>query len=119
MKMHIQVLLVSQSVVMLVYMAVVWLFNLGDVFSAFTGCLASLIPGTYFAFKMLRQVDNNNAEQWLGYAYRSDIAKWLMTGIIFTLAFTSTYQWDPIILFVGYLLMQMSGMFVPLIQKGN
>ncbi len=119
MKTHIQVLLTSQLVVMLFYMAVLWLFELGDIFSAFTGCLASLIPGAYFAVKMLRQVDNNNAEQWLGYAYRSDIAKWLMTGIIFALAFTSTYQWDPVILFVGYLLMQVSGMFVPLIQKGN
>jgi F0F1-type ATP synthase assembly protein I len=119
MKTHIQVLLTSQLVVMLFYMAVLWLFELGDIFSALTGCLASLIPGAYFAVKMLRQVDNNNAEQWLGYAYRSDIAKWLMTGIIFALAFTSTYQWDPVILFVGYLLMQVSGMFVPLIQKGN
>jgi F0F1-type ATP synthase assembly protein I len=119
MKAYIQVLLSSQLVVLLVYVALVWLLGLGDSFSALTGCLASLIPGTYFAFKMLRQVDNDNAGQWLGYAYRSDIAKWLMTGVIFTLAFTSAYQWDPVILFVGYLLMQVSGMFVPLIQKGN
>ena len=104
---------------MLVYITLVYAMNLGDLFSAFTGCLASLIPGIYFAYRMMQQVDNDDAERWLGYAYRSDIAKWVMAGVIFTLAFTSTYQWDPVILFVGYLLVQMSGMFVPLIQKGN
>lgn len=119
MKAHIQVSLTIQLVLMLLYIALVKIFGLGDLFSALIGCLASLIPGAYFYYRMMRQVDNNNAEQWLGYAYRSDIAKWVMTGVIFVLAFTSAYQWDPVILFVGYLLMQMSGMFVPLIQKGN
>lgn len=119
MRAHVQVQLISQLVVMLLYTTLVWLLDLGDAFSALTGCLASLIPGTYFAVKMLRQDINVSAQQWLGQAYRSDIAKWVMTGIIFVLAFTSAYQWDPVILFVGYLLMQMSGMFAPLIQKGN
>ena len=119
MKVYVQVQLAFQVLVMLFYTAFVWLLDLGDTFSAFTGCLASLIPGTYFAVKMLRQDPDISAQQWLGHAYRSDIAKWIMTGIIFALAFTSAYQWDPVILFVGYLLMQVSGMFVPLIQKGN
>ncbi len=119
MKAHVQVQLAFQLVVMLLYTTLVWQFGLGDTFSALTGCLASLIPGTYFAVKMLRQNVNVSAQQWLGHAYRLDVAKWIMTGIIFALAFTSAYQWDPVILFVGYLLMQMSGMFVPLIQKGN
>jgi F0F1-type ATP synthase assembly protein I len=119
MKAHVRVVLTSQLVVMLIYIALVFLLNLGDPFSALVGCLASLIPGIYFFIKMMRQVDNDNAEQWLGYAYRSDFARWLMTGVIFALAFTSAYQWDPVILFVGFLLMQISGMFAPLIQKGN
>ncbi len=119
MKKQIQLLLAAQSLVMLLYLFTVWLFGLGDGFSALTGCLASLIPSSYFSYKMLRQVDNNNAVEWLGYSYRSGIGKWLMAGLIFALAFTSGYQWDPLILFTGYLLVQMSGMFVPFIHKGN
>jgi len=116
---QIRLLLALQSGIMMIYLLLVFLLGWGDLFSALTGCLASLLPTAYFCIRMMRQVDNNNAEQWLGYAYRTDIGKWIMTGVIFALAFTSGYQWDPVILFVGYLLLQMSGMFIPLIQKGT
>ena len=119
MKTQIQHLLTVQLVLLLIYCLLIFLLRLGDVFSALTGCLASLIPSAYFSYKMLRQLDNDNAVEWLSYTYRSDIGKWLMAGIIFALAFTSDYQWDPLILFVGYLLIQMSGIFVPFIYKGK
>ncbi|MCP4078124.1 MAG: hypothetical protein GY744_18310 [Gammaproteobacteria bacterium] len=119
MKTQIQYLLTVQLVFLLIYCLLVFLLKLGDVFSALTGCLASLLPSIYFSYKMLRQLDNNNAVEWLSYTYRSDVSKWLMAGIIFVLAFTSDYQWDPLILFVGYLLVQMSGIFVPIFFKGK
>jgi len=119
MKIQIQLLLTVQLIVVLVYCLLVLLFKPGSEFSAFTGCLASLIPSMYFSYKMLRQLDNYNAAKWLGYTYRADIGKWLMAGMIFALAFTSDYQWDPLILFVGYLLVQMSGVFVPFLYKGK
>lgn len=119
MKAQIQFLLGIQLVVMLVYMALVYLLQLGDKLSAWTGCLASLLPSIYFCTRMMRQADNNDAAAWLGYAYRSDIGKWVFAGVIFAVAFSSGYQWDPIVLFVGYLLVQVSGMFIPLIHKGN
>jgi len=119
MKIQIQLLLTVQLVFMLVYCLLVFWLRLGDVFSALTGCLASLIPSSYFSYKMLRQLDNDNAAEWLSYTYRSDIGKWLMAGIIFALAFSSDYRWDPLILFVGYLLIQMSGIFVPFLYKGK
>lgn len=117
MKVQIQALLTVQLAMMLVYLTLVVVFQLGDEFSALTGCLASLLPSVYFSIRMLRQANNDNAAEWLGYAYRSDIAKWVMAGIIFILAFSSNYQWDPLILFVGYLLVQISGMFVPFVQN--
>lgn len=104
---------------MLLYLSAVYLSGSGDLISALTGCLASLLPSSYFSYKMLRQAGNDNAAQWLGYTYRSSVGKWLMAGIIFALAFTSGYSWDPLTLFAGYLLVQMSGMFVPIIYKGN
>ena len=119
MKSQIQLLLTTQLVVMLVFLALVYVFGLGDELSALTGCLASLFPSVYFSFRMLRQASNNNAVEWLGYAYRSDVGKWVMAAIIFALIFTSKYQWDVLILFVGYLLVQISGMFVPFLEKSN
>ncbi len=88
-------------------------------FSAIIGCLAGLIPNGYFYFRMSKQVEGNNAQQWLGYAYRSEFGKWLMTGMIFMLVFTSKHTWDPIVLFAGYVLIQISSWFVPFVIKGN
>ena len=119
MKTQIQLLLTVQLVLMLIYCLLIFLLRLGDVFSALTGCLASLIPSAYFSYKMLRQLDNDNAVEWLSYTYRSEIGKWLMAGLIFALAFTSDYDWNPLILFVGYLIIQMSGVFVPFLYKGK
>jgi len=119
MKAQILHLLTIQLAVISVFLVLVYLIQLGDMVSALSGCLASLLPSIYFSIRMLRQANNNNAAAWLGYAYRADIGKWLLAGIIFALMFTSSYQWDPLILFVGYLLVQLSGMFVPFFEKGN
>jgi len=119
MKAQILHLLTIQLAVISAFLVLVYLLQLGDMVSALSGCLASLLPSIYFSIRMLRQANNNNAAAWLGYAYRADIGKWLLAGIIFALMFTSSYQWDPLILFVGYLLVQLSGMFVPFFEKGN
>ena len=97
--------------------AVIWDDN--AMLSALVGCIAYLVPNTYQSMRMLMQTENDNAVQWLGYAYRSEFVKWLMTGMIFLLAFTVNYPWDPIILFAGYIFMQISSWFVPLVLKGN
>jgi F0F1-type ATP synthase assembly protein I len=119
MRTQIQILLTVQLVVMLVYGVLVYLLGLGDTVSAMSGCLASILPSIYFSIRMLRQADNDDAAAWLGHAYRADIGKWLLAGIIFALLFSSGYQWDPLILFAGFLLMQFSGMLVPFFIKGN
>jgi ATP synthase protein I len=87
--------------------------------SAIVGCLAGLVPNTYFCFKMSRQSKNDDAIQWLGYAYRAEFGKWLMTGMIFVLAFTSGHSWQPVVLFAGYCLILISSWFVPFMIKGN
>lgn len=102
-----------------VYFLGIAFWNNALILSALVGCMAALIPNTYFYMRVGKQAENNNAEQWLSYAYRSEIGKWLMTGMIFLLAFTSKHSWDPIVLFAGYVLIQVSSWFVPFIVKGN
>jgi len=102
-----------------IYLFGVVIWNESVMLSAITGCIACLVPNTYQSIRMLRQANNNNAGEWLAYAYQSEFVKWLMTGMIFVLAFTANYEWDPIILFAGFVLMQMSSWFIPFIFKGN
>jgi len=96
---------------------VIWDDNV--MLSALVGCMACLVPNTYHSIRMLKQIDNNNAVQWLGYAYRSEFVKWLMTGMIFMLAFTANYEWDPVVLFAGYILIHITSWLVPPGLTGN
>lgn len=119
MKKLVILLLALQSLLTFLFLLVIHVLRIGDLFSALVGCLASLIPATYQGVKMVLNKEHDDAQQWLGFAYRVDLVKWLMTGMIFILAFTSQYTWDPATLFIGYLLVQMSGILIPLVQKGN
>ena len=101
------------------YLAVIISVDQEGLVSALTGCLASFLPSLYFSFRMLRHDEIDDAAKWLGHAYRSDIGKWILAGVIFAVAFTSGYPWDPVILFSGYLLVQMSALFAPTLFKGN
>jgi F0F1-type ATP synthase assembly protein I len=111
--------LIIQYILGTIYLIGLVIWNDTVMLSGLVGCIAGLVPNTYQSVRMTKQTENNNAVQWLGYAYRSELVKWLMTGIIFLLAFTSNYPWDPIVLFAGFCLIQMSSWFVPLIVKGN
>jgi F0F1-type ATP synthase assembly protein I len=107
--------LVLQYILGVVYLTGAGLWDTAVMLSALVGCLAALVPGTYFGVRMMQATENNNdAAQWLGYAYRYEIGKWVMMGMIFILAFTSGYSWDPVVLFAGFVLIQLSGWLAPL-----
>ena len=119
MKNQIKKTLILQYILGGIYLISVALWDKTVLFSALVGCMAALIPNTYFSIRMLRATKNNNAPQWLGYAYRSEIGKWVIMSAIFLLAFTTDYPWDPVILFAGFVLIQISGWFTPFVIKGN
>ncbi len=100
-----------------VFLLFILLWNSSVFFSALVGVLAAVIPNTYFAAKMHRQMGNNNPTEWLGHAYRSEFGKWLMTGVVFVLAFTSDYAWDYKILLAGFIYMQLSSWVIPLMVR--
>ena len=112
--------LVLQYILGVIYLAGTGLWDTAVTLSALVGCVAALIPKTYFGIRMIRATEENkNAAQWLGYAYRSEIGKWVIMGSIFALAFTTGYPWDPVVLFAGFVLIQLSGWFAPLVIKSN
>jgi ATP synthase protein I len=119
MKNQILKVLVLQYVLGFIYLAVTGIWDAAAMMSAMTGCVAALVPKTYLWMRMLRAEDNENAQQWLGYAYRSEIGKWVITGAIFMLAFTTDYPWDPVVLFAGFVLIETSGWIAAFVIKGN
>ena len=111
--------LVLQYVLGVTYLAGTGLWDVSATMSALVGCVAALLPKTYFDLRMLRDAGDKNAAQWLGYAYRSEIGKWVILGAIFMLAFSTDYPWDPVVLFAGFVLIQLSGWLAPFVIKGN
>jgi ATP synthase protein I len=112
-------LLVIQYVLGSAFIALTALWDLAATLSALVGCSAALVPKTYFSLRMMRVSEDKNAAQWLGYAYRSEIGKWVIMGAVFMLAFNTDYPWDPVVMFVGFVLIQLSGWLTPLVIKGN
>jgi F0F1-type ATP synthase assembly protein I len=119
MKSQIIKVLILQYGLGVVYLAAAGLWDVATIISAMTGCMAALLPKTYFSLRMLRDTEDKNAQQWLSYAYRSEIGKWVIMGSIFMVAFNTDYHWDPVILFVGFVVIQISGWLTPFVIKGN
>ena len=119
MKNQIKRILIFQYILGVTYLIGTSFWDIAFIPSALVGCVAALVPKTYFSIRMLRETDNNNATQWLGYAYRSEIGKWVIMSAILVLAFTSGYPWDPVVLFAGFVLIQVSGWFAPIVTKGS
>ena len=124
MKNQIIKVLILQYVLGGIYVIVTSLWDVAVIISALTGCLAALVPKTYFSLRMLRTTDDKDAMQWLGYAYRSEIGKWVIMGAIFMAAFSTSYPWNPVVLFAGFVLIQFSGWLAPFVidsryKKGN
>ena len=97
------------------YLAAAGLWDAATIISAMTGCMAALLPKTYFSLRMLRDTEDKNAQQWLSYAYRSEIGKWAIMGSIFMVAFNTDHHWDPVFLFVGFVVIQISGWLAPFV----
>lgn len=114
---QIKKILMLQYALGLLFLAVAGIWSKADMLSAIVGCMAGLVPSTYFSMRMLKATENNDAVQWLGYAYRSEIGKWLITGSIFMLAFSADYHWDPVFLFAGFGVIVLSGWLAPLVIK--
>ena len=112
-------LLLLQYGLGLVYLAAAILWDAALALSALVGCLAALVPKTYLGLRMLRGPQMQDATQWLGHAYRSEIGKWMITGAIFAIAFASGYPWEPVAMFAGFVLIQLSGLLAPIVMKGN
>ena len=112
-------LLKIQLLITALYPVLIAVLGWGDEISALAGCLISFLPATYFGLRVLGQANSYDPVLWLRSTYRFEIGKWVLAAVLFALAFSSGYPWDPIILFAGYLLVQMSGLISPYIVKGS
>lgn len=89
------------------------------VFSAFVGVVACLIPESYQGWKVSKADKVFEPNMWLRLTYQSMISKWLMTAMIFAISFSSDFEWDYKILFIGYLIVNVFGLLTPILIKGK
>ena len=111
--------LIFQYILGGIYLLGTGLWDSAVAFSALVGCVAGLLPSTWFSFRMLRAANNDDAGQFLGYALRSELGKWVLMGAVFAIAFNTERDWDPEFLFAGFILVLLAGWVAPLVIKGN
>ncbi len=111
--------LATQYIVGCLFLVVLSVWNSDSFFSGFVGCLAALLPASYVSSRMARKTDDYSAQQWLDYAYKTQLGKWIMTVMIFALILSAEYNWSFVVLFAGFCLIQITSCIVPLMIKGD
>lgn len=86
--------------------------------SAILGGMISVIPNTYFAYRLFQYHGARAAKQIVNSFYRGEAAKLLMTMVLFTLVFT-TLNPRPLPLFLAYIGSQMVFWLAPLLVDSN
>ena len=112
--------LILQYILGVIYLLGTGLWDAAAWFSGLVGCLAALIPKTYFGIRMIQATEkNDDATRWVGSAYRFVFGKWVLMILILGMAFTTDYPWNPVVLFAGFVLIQISGLVTPLVMHSD
>lgn len=109
------------QLVLLISMFIVCTIMLGKVaaYSALAGGLCSMIPHLYFAYRMLFLSPNSNPQVILKGFFRIEIIKFILSIAMFGLCVAVIQPMDLLMLVVGYIILQLSVIFVPLLVKHN
>ena len=101
------------------FVVLIFIIDPSLVFSALLGVSACFIPEGYQGWKLSNTESVYEPSKWLGLAYQSIISKWLMTAMIFGIAFSSSVQWNYIIVFIGYLFVHVFGLLTPILFRNK
>jgi len=116
---NIKTSMMVRFVVGCVFVVLIYVFQQASVFSAFIGFMACFIPESYQGWKISKTGGVYEPNMWLRLAYQSMITKWLMTAMIFAVSFSTEIQWDYVILFIGYVIVNVFGLLTPILIKGK
>ena len=79
--------------------------------SILIGGLISLIPGSYFTFKVFQYMGARSIEKTVAAVFRGEIIKLLLIGCGFGLTFKYLRPIDELAVFIGFLLVHAIGIF--------
>ena len=86
-------------------------------YSALLGGLIALLANAYFAFKAFRYFGARSAKAIVQSIWAGAMGKWIITAVLFALAFVGVEPLDPMKLFIGYLLALLAAACAPLLMK--
>jgi len=102
-----------------IFVVLILMINQSAVFSALVGVVACFVPESYLGWKLSKTEKVYDASRWLGLTYQSIISKWIMTAMIFAISFSSSFQWNYEILFIGFIVVNIAGLLTPVLLKGK
>ncbi|OED39108.1 hypothetical protein AB833_16325 [Chromatiales bacterium (ex Bugula neritina AB1)] len=108
-------ILLMQLFVALLVPAVLLPFGTNAALSASAGCIASLVPNLYFAFRAFRYSGARSAQKILRSFYAGEAVKLVLTALIFALCFKYLKTLNVAALFGGFIMVQMAIWLTPLL----
>lgn len=72
------------------------------------GALLNWFTQLVFAFFVFRHIGYRHRRHIVGQMYRGQMLKWLLTGIGFALIFITIKPLAPLVVFIGFIVMQVS-----------
>ncbi len=100
-------------VIILLSLLLYFLWNLVVAFSFFWGGAICIIPNIYFAHKLFAQTGAKAAQQILASFYLCEIVKFVITIILFIVAF-KFFHTNKLAIFIGYIVAQVTFWFTAL-----
>ena len=86
-------------------------------YSALLGGMIALLPNAFFAYKAFRYFGARSARDIVQSIWSGAMGKWIITAVLFALAFVGVEPLAPMQLFIGYLLGLLAAACAPLLMK--
>lgn len=86
-------------------------------YSVALGGLIALLANAYFAYQAFRYFGARSAKAIVQSIWSGAMGKWIITAVLFALAFVGVEPLEPMMLFIGYLLALLAAACAPLLMK--
>lgn len=108
-------LLLVQLLVAILFPLVLLPFGTNAALSAVAGCLASLIPNLYFAYRTFQYSGARSAQKIVRGFYAGEAMKLVLTALIFALCFKYLKTLNVAAMFGGFIMVQLAVWLTPLL----
>lgn len=102
-------ILITQSIVVVACTAFASVFGITHMYSAILGGVACIVPNAYAIWRAFDSGRNSTDSGVVGLMLRAEVAKFVLTGLLFALIFAAIPEVEPVTLLVVFTVAMFAG----------